>query len=74
MNEDPQERFRRISARMLEPGLREEELEELAREWVEVKEDVLRTHGLSLPVGREEMVAQHLERLKRLRKDLGIDR
>jgi hypothetical protein len=74
LSEDPQERFRRISARMLEPGLREEELEELAREWVEVKEDVLRTHGLSLPVGREEMVAQHLERLKRLRKDLGIDR
>jgi hypothetical protein len=42
MSEDPQERFRRISARMLEPGLREEELEELAREWVEVKEEVLR--------------------------------
>jgi hypothetical protein len=74
MNEDPQERFRRISARMLEPGLREEELEELAREWVEVKEEVLRTHGLSLPVGREDVVAQHLERLKRLRKTLGIDR
>jgi hypothetical protein len=74
MNEDPQERFRRISARMLEPGLREEELEELAREWVEVKEEVLRMHGLSLPVGREDAVAQHLERLKRLRKTLGIDR
>jgi hypothetical protein len=74
MNEDPQERFRRISARMLEPGLREEELEELAREWVEVKEEVLRMHGFSLPVGREDVVAQHLERLKRLRKTLGIDR
>jgi hypothetical protein len=74
LSEDPQERFRRISARMLEPGLREEELEELAREWVEVKEEVLRMHGFSSPVGREEMVAQHLERLKRLRKDLGIDR
>jgi len=74
LSEDPQERFRRISARMLEPGLREEELEELAREWVEVKVEVLRMHGFSLPVGREEMVAQHLERLKRLRKDLGIDR
>jgi hypothetical protein len=74
LSEDPQERFRRISARMLEPGLREEELEELAREWVEVKEEVLRMHGLSLPVGREDVVAQHLERLKRLRKTLGIDR
>jgi hypothetical protein len=74
MSEDLQERFRRISARMLEPGLREEELEELAREWVEVKEEVLRMHGLSLPVEREDMVAQHLERLKRLRKTLGIDR
>jgi hypothetical protein len=59
---------------MLEPGLREEELEELAREWVEVKEEVLRMHGLSLPVEREDVVAQHLERLKRLRKTLGIDR
>jgi hypothetical protein len=59
---------------MLEPGLREEELEELAREWVEVKEEVLRMHGLSLPVRREDVVAQHLERLKRLRKTLGIDR
>jgi hypothetical protein len=71
MSEDPQERFRRISARMLEPGLREEEL---AREWVEVKEEVLRMHGLSLPVEREDVVAQHLERLKRLRRTLGIDR
>ncbi len=74
MREDPQERFRRISARMLEPGLREEELVELAREWVDVKMEVLRTHGVRLPVLREEMVAQHLERLKRLRRDLGIDR
>jgi hypothetical protein len=74
LSEDPQERFRRISARILEPGLREEELEELAREWVEVKVEVLRMHGINMPVEREEMVAQHLERLKRLRKDLGIDR
>jgi hypothetical protein len=41
---------------------------------VEVKEEVLRMHGLSLPVKREDVVAQHLERLKRLRKTLGIDR
>ncbi len=74
MSEDPQERFRRISARMLEPGLREEELVELAREWVDVKLEVLRAHGARLPVPREEMVAQHLERLKRLRRGLGIDR
>jgi len=74
LREDPQERFRRISARMLEPGLREEELVELAREWVDVKMEVLRMHGVRLPVLREDLVAQHLERLKRLRRDLGIDR
>ncbi len=74
MSGDPQERFRRISARMLEPGLREEELEELAREWVEVKVEVLRAHGARSPGATEEMVAQHLERLKRLRRELGIDR
>ncbi len=74
MSEDPQERFRRISARMLEPGLREEELVELAREWVDVKMEVLRMHDVRLPVLREDLVAQHLERLKRLRRDLGIDR
>ncbi len=74
MSEDPQERFRRISARMLEPGLREEELVKLAREWVDVKMEVLRMHDVRLPVLREDLVAQHLERLKRLRRDLGIDR
>jgi hypothetical protein len=74
LSEDPQERFRRISARMLEPGLREEELVELAREWVDVKMEVLRMHDVRLPVLREDLVAQHLERLKRLRRDLGIDR
>ncbi len=74
MSEDPKERFRRISARMLEPGLGEEELVELAREWVEIKEEVLRAHGIRLKVQRDEAVAQHLERLKRLRRDLGIDR
>jgi len=74
LSEDPQERFRRISARMLEPGLREEELVKLAREWVDVKMEVLRMHDVRLPVLREDLVAQHLERLKRLRRDLGIDR
>jgi len=71
---DPEERFRRISSRVLEPELSEREMEELAREWVEVKLEVLKRHGYPVPEDREELVAQHLERLKRLRRNLGIDK
>lgn len=73
MSRSPEERFRRVSARVLEPGLSESDLEALAREWVEIKLEVLRMHGYPVPEDREGLVTQHLDRLKRLRRNLGVD-